>query len=103
MQVFYDTKISISETEGDDWYRQIETKEDSHITILIQDKKLIYKDTLILTIRTKDFDNTSGDQIDFEYSKNAVFNFKTQKINRSVRKERENFYFVFNVNFVSIG
>jgi len=90
------TEIKQSVSENKNWYQLLKTDENNKLTLLIKDRELIYKDTLILTVRTKDYDNTSGEKIDFEYSKNAIFKFNKQKINKYVRKERNSFYFVFN-------
>ncbi|MCF6364845.1 MAG: Ig-like domain-containing protein [Bacteroidales bacterium] len=91
-----DTEIKQFVTENKNWYKQVKSEESNLLTLLIKEKELIYKDTILLTLRTNDFDNTSGEKIDFEYSKNAIFKFNKQKIKKFVREERDKFYIVFN-------
>lgn len=90
-----DTKIEVNEMKIQNWYSKIKTDDDKVFLLKINKKEIKNKDTLILIIKTKDYQNTSGNKIYFEYTKKAIFKFKKQKIKKSAREERNRFYFIF--------
>ncbi len=90
------TEIAVNEMDIPNWYSRIKTEDDNVFLLRINKKEIENKDTLILIIKTKDYENTDGDKIDFEYSKKAVFKFDKQKIKKVAREERNRFYFIFN-------
>ncbi len=89
-----DTELIIN--NDNNWYEKIKSKNKNTLNIKITKQALSDKDTLILTIKTKDYDNTSGKKIFYEYSKNAIFKFNKQKIKKATRPERNKLFFVMN-------
>ncbi len=91
-----ETNVSFAEENSKNWYRQIKTDNKKQLILKITDKNRIEEDTLMLKIRTKDYDDTKGDKIWFEYLKNLVFVHKRQKITKVSRPQKKQINIVFS-------
>ncbi len=91
-----ETVLFVNNEKDTSWYNILPSEEDNILTIKIKNKEIEAKDTIILTIKISDFENTKGDKIEFEYSKRAIFKFNKQKIKKHAREERNRFYFIFS-------
>ena len=100
-KVFNGTSIFIDDFNTPDWYQRIKTDEDNIFLLKINKKFAEDKDTLILTIKTKDYESSKGNIIEFEYTKNAIFRFNKQRIKKTAREERNQFYFIFSKALVN--
>jgi len=90
-----ETNIYVDEYEKVDWYNRLQSEDDNIFKLKITKKEIEQKDTIIFTVKTKDYENTSGNRIEIEYSKKAIFRFDKQKIKKAAREERNRFYFIF--------
>jgi len=96
-----ETTVEFAQENTDKWYRQIKTENKKQLLLKITDKNRIEEDTLMLKIRTLDYDNTQGDKIYFEYLKNVVFKHKRQKILKAVRPLKNQISVIFNRSLIS--
>ncbi len=96
-----ETSVEFAQEKTDNWYRRIKTDNKKQLLLKITDKNRIEEDTLMLKIRTLDYDNTLGDKIYFEYLKNVTFKHKRQKILKAVRPQKNQISLVFNRSLVS--
>ncbi|NPA68711.1 MAG: Ig-like domain-containing protein [Chlorobi bacterium] len=78
------------------WYKKIPGENKKRLILKITNKQLAEEDTLMLKIRTLDYDNTNGDKIYFEYIKNIVFKHKRQRLKKAERTKKEMFILIFN-------
>ncbi len=95
------TTVELTENNPENWYRRIKSSDNKKLVLKIINKNLIEEDTLMLKIRTLDYDNTAGDKIYFEYLKNVIFKHKRQKLNKIHRLQKNKFYLIFNKPLVS--
>lgn len=91
-----ETSILLTDNENEDWYNIIEQEKKEELHLQIKNKLVSDEDTVMLTVRTFDYDNTFGDKIDYEYSKNAIYKRKTQNLNSYSRSKRNTFNLVLN-------
>ncbi len=100
-EISSDTKVEFTNETSTKWYHRIESEDKNHLILKITDKNRIEEDTLMLKIRTLDYDNTQGDKIYFEYVKNVIFKHKRQKILKAGRAQKNQLSFVFNRPLIS--
>ena len=91
-----ETTVDLSDENTSKWYTKINSENKKQLKLKIKNKDLIEEDTLMLKIRTLDYDNTQGDKIYFEYVKNVIFKHKHQKINSTKRPEKNKIVIIFN-------
>jgi hypothetical protein len=91
------TNVSALNFDIENWYDIIPQKNIEKLVLKIKNREIAAEDTLMLTVRTNDFDNTLGDKIDFEYSKPAVYKRKLQKILSSARPEPNLIWLTVNI------
>lgn len=90
-----ETKIFIDENSK--WYKKIPSEKDNVFKLKIKEKQIEDKDTIILTVKTKEYENTKeANKVEIEYLTKAIFNFDEQKIKKYAREERNRFYFIFS-------
>ncbi len=95
-QISPETSVGFADNNTENWYTQVNSENQNQLILKITDKDCIEEDTLMLKIRTPDFDNTQGEKIYFEYLKNVVFKHKHQKINKALRPEKNQISLIFN-------
>ena len=91
-----ETTVELTKDNTNNWYRKTDTKNRNKLKIIITDKNLIQEDTLMLKIRTLDYDNTKGEKIHFEYVKNLIFKHKKQFIKTAFRPQKQIISLIFN-------
>ncbi len=91
-----ETFVDLIDGNGILKYDKIIQPIEEELHLKLKNKDLIETDTLLIQIRTKDFDNTEGEKIFFEYEKQAVYIHKKQKLNHYQRKTKEEFILIFN-------
>jgi hypothetical protein len=91
-----ETTIEFAENNNQLEYEIIDQPVEEELHFKLRTTDLIQKDTLLIKIRTKDFDNTKGDRIFYEYDKQAVFIHKKQKLNTFKRTKKDEFTLIFN-------
>jgi len=96
-----ETQFLIPDKTIANWYKFVNTSDSDKVILKLTNSDLIYKDTLMITVKTTDYDNTKGDKIEFEYSKNAVFKFDKQRIIKSERPEPNRLNIIFNKPIIS--
>lgn len=96
-----ETTVDLSNGSPSNWFTKIKTDNKKQLKLKIKNKNLIEEDTIMLKIRTLDYDNTQGDKIYFEYVKNIIFKHKRQKIIKYNRPERKKLTFIFNKSLYS--
>jgi len=96
-----ETTVEFGKENIKNWYRHIKTENKKQLQIQITDKDRIEEDTLMLKIRTLDYDNTLGDKIYFEYLKNVIFMHKRQKILKVVRPQKNQISVIFSRSLIS--
>jgi hypothetical protein len=96
-EVSEETNIIALNYEEESWYSVINQDDKEKVVLKINNTSVSSDDTLMLTIRTNDYDNTIGDKIDFEYAKPAIFKRKRQKINAYSRPDQNTLLFVLNI------
>ncbi len=95
------TEVNPANENKVNWYRKIPSPDNKKLILKITDKYLNEEDTLLLKIRTFDYDNSEGNKIWFEYIKPAVFKFKEQKITKAKRTKKNRFILSFNKPLIS--
>ncbi|RLD53374.1 MAG: hypothetical protein DRI94_00075 [Bacteroidetes bacterium] len=95
-QISPETSVEIADNNSDNWYHRLNSENKTQLILKITNKNRIEEDTLMLKIRTLDFDNTQGDKIYFEYLKNVVFKHKRQKIIKAFRPGKNQISLFFN-------
>ena len=95
-EVSEDTKIKVFDRDESQWYNIVSQPDKDKMLIKITEKDIFDKDTLLLTVRTKDYDNTLGEKIYYEYSKSAIYKHTQRKITVFKRPKRDKFYLVFS-------
>ncbi len=89
------TSIEVNDKNAANWYTKIQSDNDKQLKLKLKNKDLIAEDTLMLTIRTNDYDNTLGEKIDFEYVKTCVFKHERQQLKKATRPQRNKLSLIF--------
>lgn len=88
------TSIKLSENNIKNWFKRVNTDEKNIFLIKITNKEIENTDTLILMIKTQDYENNTSGKTNINFSKIAIFRFSKQRIVKKAREERNQFYFV---------
>jgi hypothetical protein len=91
-----ETTVELINEERDPEFEIISQPVGDELHLKIRNREIFEKDTLLVRIRTKDYDNTKGEKVFYEYEKTAVFIHKKQKLNHFSRIAKEEFVLVFN-------